>query len=300
MEKRNNWFKKYQEIPGVVSGTRKMATRTTGYNLDDFKGSSVMDLGCNIGQMCHFACDNGATKVLGVEFDFFAFKNARKYTPKGAPITYTLDDLDNPWFWSQTPKHDVVMLLSVVDTKELKNRSGLIAKACMATNKVMYLEGHMKRHIIKYMTDLISLTDFNTIEHVGRNGGRDLIRCTRESLDTEGFYDKIAEVSTKYKRIGVIGMPRSGKTTLKKGLTVPDGFTVLDDCNDLAKIGSTKKLILFDYRAALYADDFDVIFNINLPASQVGLKRKQLDWMRSQQMPITKHLRAVYNVTTYA
>jgi SAM-dependent methyltransferase len=302
MGKRNNWFRNYQQIPGVVAGTRKLDIRTKGYVEQDFKGSTVLDLGCNIGQMCHYANDCGAKSVLGVEFDSNAFNLACKYRGDKSSISYTLDDLDNPFFWTQIPVHDVVMLLSVIDTKELTNRSGILAKAAMRTGKVFYFEGHMKRHISTYLNDLLNLTDFNTIEHVGRNGGRDLIRCTREGLDTQGFYDKIADVTQSYNRIAVVGMARSGKSTLRKGLTVPEGFTVMDDCSNLAKIGATKKLILFDYKAALYADDFDVIFNVNLPFSQIEVKRPNLPWQRSPQMKnskASKFLRAIYNVHTY-
>ena len=50
LTKRNNWFKDYQEIPGIREGSRKLQDRM-GFDIADFKGKTVLDLGCNIGQM---------------------------------------------------------------------------------------------------------------------------------------------------------------------------------------------------------------------------------------------------------
>ena len=67
--KRNNWFRDYQEIPGMRTGRRKLDDRVAGFDADDFAGKSVLDLGCNIGQMSLYAAECGAKRVLGVEYD---------------------------------------------------------------------------------------------------------------------------------------------------------------------------------------------------------------------------------------
>ena len=137
-EKRDKWFTNYQEIPGVRQGKRKLEDRA-GFDQADFRGKTVLDLGCNIGQMSLHAITLGATCVLGVEYDKVAYAEAQAVRQSEA-IIYKLDDLDNPLFWHHIGQYDTVLLLSVIDTKELTNRFGILAKACMKCKVVMYLE----------------------------------------------------------------------------------------------------------------------------------------------------------------
>jgi hypothetical protein len=50
--KKDNWFRNYQEISGVLDGKRKLSERLGFFRPEDFKGRTVLDVGCNIGQMC--------------------------------------------------------------------------------------------------------------------------------------------------------------------------------------------------------------------------------------------------------
>lgn len=274
LEKRDNWFTDYQEMPGR-NGKRKLDDRVAGFDVRDFAGKTVLDLGCNIGQMSLYAASCGAERVLGVEYDKAAFIEAMAIRNHVGvkTVRYTRDDLDSPLFWHKIEPHDTVLLLSVIDTKELTNRFGVLSRSCMKCKQTFYLEGHGGQPYSKYIRYILDNTDFTQIEHVGHNEGRDLFRCSRNVLDTDGFHQQIIEACKRYNRIGVIGNRRAGKTTLCKSVVMP-GFTILDDCNRLRLIDSSEKLLLFDYRAALYAEDLDVIFSVLQPPEEWESFRK--------------------------
>ncbi len=60
----------YQEIKELgIKGWRKLAHRVEVLRLDevDFKGKTVLDLGCNLGAFSRLAADRGASRVVGVD-----------------------------------------------------------------------------------------------------------------------------------------------------------------------------------------------------------------------------------------
>jgi SAM-dependent methyltransferase len=59
----------YQSMDGLSDGVRKTDKRVVLMNLpDDFRGRSVLDLGCNTGAFCFEAKKRNAGKVVGLEF----------------------------------------------------------------------------------------------------------------------------------------------------------------------------------------------------------------------------------------
>ena len=299
LTKRNNWFKDYQEIPGIREGSRKLQDRM-GFDIADFKGKTVLDLGCNIGQMSLYASECGASSVLGVEYDRKASAEAISIrNSKGLRnVQYKLDDLDNPLFWGHIEPHDTVLLLSVIDTKELTNRFGILSRACMKCTGTLYFEGHGNQPGSKYFKYILDNTDFTQMEHVGHYRRRDLYRCSQEVLDTDGFHAKLDAVCERYNRIAVVGNQLAGKTTLAREMRKP-GFTIRDECNDLELIGSCEKLILFDYRAALYANDFDVLFNVVQPPEKFETTRGKAHRLRSAEIAPSETLCCLYTVRTH-
>ncbi len=298
--KRDDWFQDYQEILGVRTGKRKLDDRVDGFAADDFTGKSVLDLGCNIGQMSLFAAKCGASRVLGVEYDRTAFIEAMNIRDSKnlRALRYKLDDLDNPLFWHHIEPHDTVLLLSVIDTKELENRFGILSRACMKCNDVLYLEGHGNQPCSRYFQYILDTTDFTQIEHVGCYEGRDLFKCSRDVLDSADFYIKLSEACERYNRIAVLGNQMSGKSTLRGNMQI-EGFTILDDCDVWEKIKIPEKLILFDYRAAMYADDWDVIFNVLQPPEKFEVKRRNARYLRSSQIEPSSTLCNLYTVKTH-
>jgi len=287
----------------VRTGKRKLADRVDGFDPHDFKGKSVLDLGCNLGQMALHAAECGAERVLGVEYDREAFIEARNIRDrkKLQSLRYKLDDLDNPLFWHHIERHDTVLLLSVIDTKELENRFGVLSRACMKCNDVLYLEGHGGQPRSRYFQYILDNTDFTQVEHVGCYEGRDMFRCSRAILDTAGFYESLREACEQYSRIAVLGNQMAGKSTLCGALWVPGfpDFTVLDDCDVFEKIKAPEKLVLFDYRAALYAQDWDVVFNVLQPPEKFEAKRKNARYLRSSQVEPSSTLCNLYTVRTH-
>lgn len=283
----------------MQNGKRKLRDRM-GFDADDFNGKSVLDLGCNIGQMSLFAAECGASRVLGVEYDKTAFRRARRIRDDYDQrlVRYKLDDLDNPLFWHHIEPHDTVLLLSVIDTKELTNRFGILSRACMKCKGTLYFEGHRNQPRSKYFEYILDNTDFTQVEYVGRYERRDLFRCSRDVLDTDGFHTKLNAACEQYDRIAVVGNQLVGKSTLYRDVRVP-GFTILDDCDDLELIHSCGKLILFDYRAALYADDFDVLFNVVQPPKKFEKNRKNARHLRSSERSPSETLCCLYTVRTH-
>ena len=84
----------------------KLKGRIENIDKSDFKNASVIDIGCNTGQMCRYACDCGADYVLGVDYDKSAITKARDYSKK-YNITFLTDDLDNFIFYTNLPDFDV-------------------------------------------------------------------------------------------------------------------------------------------------------------------------------------------------
>ena len=97
---------------------------------EDFKGASILDLGCNAGDVLKKAKEWGASEVLGIDYDESFERN-----------DIIIDDLDRLDF-SQLPEFDVVMILSVV--KWVKNPKRLVQEAEKKCKKVMYFEGHQQ------------------------------------------------------------------------------------------------------------------------------------------------------------
>ena len=75
MEKRNNWFVNYQTIGGLT-GQRDIEFRKPFFKKEDFVNSSVIDIGCNIGQTVFYSKELGAKTVLGIEYDVNALEIA--------------------------------------------------------------------------------------------------------------------------------------------------------------------------------------------------------------------------------
>lgn len=315
-KKRDNWFNDYHDIPqaGINSGKRSLKDRLQFYDVEDFKGASVIDLGCNMGQMSFQAIDWGARKVLGVEYDSTAVTNALK-AKEGLDgyenLNFAVDDLDSNFFWNSLDPFDVVMFLSVIDTKELENRYGILSKAAMKTKKVMYFEGHGKQPASKYIKNIIDYTDFSQIRYLGSNPvNRPFFKCTRDTISSEECIDKI--LNSKYKKIAVVGKSLAGKTTIREKLLQQGNsqHAIIDDLVhwedkhtankiDIEQLNNFDKFVLFDYRALEYYDNYDVIFFVTPTDSLIGQSRPRKNPMRSPTISNVSSLKEIYTVRTY-
>lgn len=318
--KRNNWFTEYHDIPELgINGKRKINDRIEHYEIEDFKNSTVIDLGCNMGQMTFQAEKWGASSVIGVEFDAAAVENANNIKEKlNSNVNFVVDDLDSNFFWNSIPNIDVVMFLAVIDTHELENRYGILSKACSKTNKVMYFEGHGKQPPSKYLKNIVDYTDFSQIVFKGYTPvNRPFFRCTRDVLTSTKFKEKIK--NSNYDKIAVVGKSLSGKSTLRQELwqDLKDrNFEIIDDLRHIKELNQNnvptdidmmspedlnefKKFVLFDYRALEYYTDFDCIFFLTPNENLIGQKRDGKRPMRTPSIKTFDTIKEIYTVRTY-
>jgi len=311
-EKRDDWFNNYHDIPELgITGTRKVNDRIAHYNPEDFKNSTAIDLGCNMGQMS-FQAEKWGANVIGVEYDATALENAQKIKEKlNSNVNFVLDDLDSNFFWNSIPNIDVVMFLAVIDTIELENRYGILSKACAKTKKVMYFEGHGKQPASKYLKNIVDYTDFSQIVFKGHTPtNRPFFRCTRDTLTANECLDKI--LSSKHKKIAVVGKSLAGKTTIREQLQkVNSGkYDIIDDLTHWSDTGSATKIkiddlkkyekfVCFDYRALEYYNDYDAVFFLTANETLIGQARPRKSPMRSPTIKNCDTLKEVYTVKTY-
>lgn len=203
MQKKDKWFTNYQTI-GNVRGQRDINYRKEYFKKEDFINKDVIDVGCNIGQMCLFSKELGAKNVLGIEYDKEAIKIANELN-KYDDILFQVDDIDNYFLYTSLPEVDTILLLSVIGTCELTNKNGILSKLSQKAKKVMYIEGHHSVMKYKELFDMIIRnTTFTTIEYMGetydnadyesKNLSRALFRCSRNELDMNTFNHKINSI----------------------------------------------------------------------------------------------------------
>ena len=224
MGKKDGWFCNYEQ-------RRDYDSRIVPYADEDFSGSRVIDVGCNTGQMCRHAAARGATYVLGVDYDNGAIENARKLAAKHDNIEFMTDDLDNYLFYASLPDFDTCLFLSVIGTKELQHRHGILARLAAKTQRVMYIEGH--RHVFRkeeILKAVLEYTTFTTIEYLGltfdneaheaAGKSRDLFRCSRDMLSWERSIEALSNLLSGDEDclLLVQGHGGTGKSTLRRHL----------------------------------------------------------------------------------
>ena len=316
-EKRDNWFNEYHDIPELgIHGTRKVNDRIAHYNQSDFKDATVIDLGCNMGQMSFQAEKWGAKNVIGVEYDATAIANAIKIKEQlKSNVNFVVDDLDSNFFWNSIPAMDVVMFLAIIDTIELENRYGILSKACAKTNKVMYFEGHGKAPASKYLKNIIDYTDFSQIIYKGDTPvNRPFFRCTRDELTIDECIQQI--LNSKYNKIAVVGKSLAGKTTIRENLHLVNNgkYSIIDDLKEFTdpkqEIDSAiqlqvddlkkyEKFVCFDYRALEYYNEFDAVFFLTANENLIGQTRERKNPLRSPSIKDLTTIKEIYTVRTY-
>ena len=223
MSKKNNWFINYQSMNGL-NGQRDLEFRKQFFHHEDFKDKTVLDVGCNMGQMCQYALSLGAKHVLGIDYDKTVIQKSNLLN-KSDKVQYVSDDIDNYFMYTQLEKKDTILLLSVIGTLELENRYGILAKLASKTNNVLYLEGHITSKYEELMDMIIKYTDFTNIEFKGiqydnqlfknKKQGRPFFRCSRKVLSRLDACNKITCLLKNKHIITVVGNGGVGKSHFK-------------------------------------------------------------------------------------
>ena len=104
-------FANYQAIAEYgIRGRRSLSGRTALYRPRDFEGATVLDLGCNIGQMMYQAKKWRAKEVIGVEIEPRFVRKARLLSDSRV----ILGNLDWQATWDRIPRCDVVLVLALI------------------------------------------------------------------------------------------------------------------------------------------------------------------------------------------
>lgn len=265
--KRSNWFVNY-------ASTRNLAERIRHFVPSDFAGASVLDLGCNEGQMAAQAMRWGARSVLGIDYDRTAVEKARAMGIPGA--TFAVEDMDQPAFWRSIPQANVALLLAVYLTKELDCKEAILANAAAKATNVLYFEGHANEtqgyRVQEYVRDIVRYTDLPNVEYIGDTdspGFRPLFRCWRKPLTMLEAVNRLLAARKQYKRIVVVGKSAVGKSTLceilNSRMPKPYSHAVYDD---VPPPYGHDKFILFDWRGLEYVPDADCVFILTCDESE--------------------------------
>jgi SAM-dependent methyltransferase len=148
------WFNAYQSIP-LVGYTGERSTKR--FDLIDwsmFAGKTVLDFGCNIGQMCIKARQAGAARVIGFDGMSDTVRVAKQIRDMLGfrALEYYRVDFNNPQFDTRINarvrgKADYSFFLSVYRTKELRQRDRLFQYIIKKTRTGIFFEGHANTKI---------------------------------------------------------------------------------------------------------------------------------------------------------
>tara|TARA_B100001175_G_C19482638_1_gene627985 strand:- start:594 stop:1628 length:1035 start_codon:yes stop_codon:yes gene_type:complete len=221
--KKNDWFVNYQTMNGL-KGQRDLEFRKKFFDGEDFRDKTILDIGCNMGQMCQYAISLGAKHVLGIDYDKNVIQKANVLN-KSDKIQFVSNDIDNYFMYTQLEKKDTILLLSVIGTLELENRYGILAKLASKTKNVLYLEGHISSKYEDLMDMILKYTDFTNIEFKGmqydnqsflyKKQGRPFFRCSRNVLSRIDACNKINNLLKNKHIISVVGNGGVGKSHFK-------------------------------------------------------------------------------------
>jgi 16S rRNA G966 N2-methylase RsmD len=316
LNKRNNWFLNYHETE-TISGLRHLNSRTKYFDICDFENKTVLDIGCNTGQMCKYSISNGASYVYGIEYDKTAVINAHKYLKDISNIDIVCDDIDNYFALSVLNKFDTVLFLSVIDTQELINRYGALSRLSEITKNTMYYEGHHSSKYDELIKNIIKYTSFKSIEFCGKTYdnpkdkiGRCFFKLTKNMSNYKNAHISIFNSIQKedINKIAICGHGGSGKSHIRNnlieyikelGISIKkiyqspqnnnmviyetDEFYIMDDIPVIQPSFYNKKIILFDYKSQNILNTPDCIFYINSSIKQRIIHRSR-DYNRSPEI----------------
>ncbi len=160
--------------------------RIARMNPKDIQGKSILDMGCNNGDLLFAAKKAGAGSVVGVDFVASLIQDARK-TAKDLGIEdsqFIVGDMENKSLYLNLEPRDTVFFMRILDTSNFENRTAVIAGVARLAKEVMYYEGHRseKSHVPR-LYQLLTWTDFSRYEYLGKSkDGRPMIRCSRETM----------------------------------------------------------------------------------------------------------------------
>jgi len=268
---------------------------------EDFRGKSVLDLGCGDGVLSFLCLIWKAADVCGVETDKEIFKkaieNAKAYSTDMKSL-FICDDPNRFSFWNTIGTFDAVLSLPLFPSDDAAARRSLLSRAAAHTKKTMYISGSPDETAGSLLSDILAFTDFPSIEYKGEltSGEKQhspLFRLSRTILTQKRTARMICSwiKNGTYSKIAVAGKAASGKSLIRKKLKSMIDFDheyeIIDDCNDKDHLNSAAKMVLFDYRALEYVDDFDAVIFVH---TDERMRRNDMFLSRTGRFILTKWL----------
>jgi hypothetical protein len=159
--------------------------RALRFHSKDIVGKSLMDFGCNEGDML-FACQSlGARQLIGIDNNEWCINQAkaRVIREHATHANFFVNDMENKAFLSTLPKVDTVFLLAILDTSSFANKTAVIAIVSRFAKQALYYEGHQTpTSHVQRMQEFFVATDFTRFEYLGRFDSRLLMRFGREKM----------------------------------------------------------------------------------------------------------------------
>lgn len=202
-----SWFSGYQtmRIKGKVirEGWRDKTTeRLDRFDLNDIKGKTVLDIGCNDGSLLFWSLDNGAKEVFGIDTMKENLENGVHISKKyGYRVNLMVANILQNNFVEEVRKKfslnafDTVLFLSIYRSIDRdkpsmppENPQEIFNKLDALTNKVIYFEAHFGDSEQEYIDILKKHLSEYEIVYLGENGDHDkeipnltrpMFRCIR-------------------------------------------------------------------------------------------------------------------------
>lgn len=175
-----SYQKQYRPTGGTVRASRFLAK--------DIVGQSILDLGCNEGEVLLACHQLGAREGFGVDYSEWCVGRGRAAADalKMDNVHFILGDMENRAVWKLLPHVDTVLLLSILESSVFANKFAVVSHAEKLAQKVLYYEGHeTKESHVRWMYQLLVWTSFSRFEYLGNFDGRALIRCSRERMSVQ-------------------------------------------------------------------------------------------------------------------
>jgi ubiquinone/menaquinone biosynthesis C-methylase UbiE len=165
--------------------------RVARFQAQDIEGKSVMDFGCNQGNILFMCKERGAEKITGIEHNSWCVEQANKRVEnEGLPnANFVCSDMENLALYRTLPKADTVLLLAILDTSEdaFGNKAAIIGNISRMAKNALYYEGHKRPEShVQRMYEFMAYSDFTRFEYLGKDEqGRPLMRCGREIINED-------------------------------------------------------------------------------------------------------------------
>ena len=196
-----NGFSTYQAIydskGNAIKAHGRSDKRFKLINWDDFKGRTVLDLGCSNGMLGIEAARHGASRVVGVERGN-SIPTSREYVKHEGlddRVNFYHIEIENKSFLRNAPRFDIVFYTAMMSwTRDAHPFCRWIDDHC---RRVAYFETNCRHDVQAQLNDFKMETTFHDYKFLGDTsedatgpGVYSFFRCARQVRETNDVYDK--------------------------------------------------------------------------------------------------------------